>query len=145
MLSAPLPHFVTLLDGLLAGIFIGSSMVEHAARVLGASFWIAYKQAKEAVFAPVMPVLFSLGLIVTAAAAPLQPEPWALAGATALMAVVLGITVRIHLPLNKRFQTWSPQSHPVTWDADRRRWRNWNLVRTALMCVAFLFVLTARA
>lgn len=81
-------------DGLLAGLFIGSSLVEHAAASLKPSPWIAYKHAKEAVFAPVMPAIFMTCLLSTFAAAILLPAHLLLALAAGLMSVVFAITQR---------------------------------------------------
>ena len=136
---------VLLTDGLLAGMFIGSSLVEHAARTMSAAPWIAYKHAKERVFAPVMPIVFNLALLITIAAAVLLPGHWLLAVAAVLLAVVLGVTVKIHLPLNKMFQSWSAEAHPVTWDAGRARWRNWNIGRAVLVVAAFGLVVAGAA
>ena len=141
--NAVMTPVVVVTDGLLAGLFIGSSMVEHAARTMSAGAWIAYKHAKERVFAPVMPVVFNLALLITAAAAVLLPGHWVLAAAVVLLAVVLGVTVKVHLPLNTMFQSWSAEAHPVTWDAGRARWRNWNVGRAVLVVTAFGLVVWA--
>ncbi|HEX7667717.1 MAG TPA: DUF1772 domain-containing protein [Polyangiaceae bacterium] len=140
-------HFVTLvtlLDGLLAGLFIGSSMVEHGARAFTPSVYIPYKHAKEAVFGPVMPVAFNLCLVLTAIAAFVTPSHLTFGVAAALMTLVMTITITIHLPLNKTFQSWSPDVYPVTWKEGRARWRNWNLVRAAFVIAAFGLVLVGQ-
>ncbi|WP_375397576.1 anthrone oxygenase family protein [uncultured Sphingomonas sp.] len=133
---------VVFVDGLLAGVFLGSCMVEHAARKLGAAAWIPYKQAKEAVFGPVMPIFFGIGLIVCVVAAVLTGRAAVIAAAL-LLVVVLAITAIVHLPLNKLFQTWSPTAFPADWDDSRRRWRDWNWVRGVLAVIAFGATLVA--
>lgn len=133
-------NLLVLLDGVLAGVFVGSSMVEHAARTLPAPDWIAYKQAKEAVFGPVMPVAFGVALVATTGGAALLTPHAALAAAVASLGIVLLVTITIHLPLNRRFQTWDSSDYAVTWDEDRRRWRQWNVCRAALAVAAFALV-----
>ena len=135
---------LTFIDGLLAGMFIGSSLVEHAAASLTPSTWVAYKHAKEAVFAPVMPAVFITCLIATAAAAVVLPAHFPLSVAVGLMALTFAITATVHLPLNATFQTWTSTDYPVTWDAGRARWRHWNIIRTILVIIAYGLVLAAR-
>jgi uncharacterized membrane protein len=134
-----------LLAGVLAGVFLCSAMVEHAERTLGAAEWIAYKQAKERLFGPVMPAFFGLTLVAAVLVALFfQPMPasW---GVVALLVAALLVTVIVHLPLNRVFQGWTVASHPADWDDARRRWRNWNWLRCILAVGAFaLTVLAAR-
>ena len=128
---------VVLLNGLLAGTFLGSSLVEHSARVLNGPDWLAYKQAKEAVFGPVMPVFFVIVFISSLLIAVLGPQKQAFGITSALLFVALVITVVVHLPLNKQFQGWSTGCLPSGWDRARRRWRNWNWARSACAIAAF--------
>lgn len=123
------------LDAVLAGMFVCASMMEHATRVLNGPQWIAYKQAKEAVFGPAMPVVFGAVLVVAVVAAAVI-RAGGLVVSAALLGVVLVITVLVHVPLNRIFQSWSDQACPSDWDRKRRRWRNWNLARSALSLVA---------
>lgn len=133
-----------LLEGVLSGVFLCSALVEHAERTLDAPAWIAYKQAKERVFGPVMPVFFGVTLassILGAALPPLRVGPIAV---VLLLAAALAITVSVHLPLNKVFQSWSSMSFSPQWKDDRRRWRDWNWARCALALGAFGVALTVR-
>lgn len=142
-LTRPAESGIILIDGLLAGLFIGSSLVEHAARLLAPSPWIAYKHVKEIVFAPIMPPVFLTCLASTATAAVFLPAHLLLSGAAALMALAFVITATVHLPLNAMFQSWTPTEYPVTWDTSRARWRNWNWTRTLLVVCAYGIVLAA--
>ena len=126
----------TLVDGLMAGMFVASCMMEHAARNLPAQHWIPYNRAKDSVYGPVMPVLFSTTLLVSLAAALLTFVVSQFI-ATALLLIAGVITTSIHLPLNKRFQTWSCSHHPDDWADARRRWRDWNYVRGMFAVSAF--------
>ena len=127
-------------EGVNAGIFLGSCLIEQAARTLSSSDWLAYKQAKERVFGPVMPAYFGLTLILSIIATVLSDAAVNHALSTLLLTGALIITVAVHLPLNTRFERWQPTTMPGDWDKDRTRWRNWNWVRGLLALMAFTFV-----
>jgi uncharacterized membrane protein len=143
MLDAAATSLSTLFTGLLAGVFLCSGMVEHSARRLGAENWIGYKQSKERLFGPVMPVFFGVGLLVSVAAAFLAHAHLPFALASFLLAAVLAVTVAVHVPLNRRIQGWSAQQAPEDWNAARRRWRDWNVLRCVLAVAAFCLVAAA--
>lgn len=126
-----------LLDGLLAGVFVASAMVEHAVRNTRGPFWLEYKQAKEIVFGAVMPPFMLAAIVATLIAAIVGPGHVRFAIATGVLVAALALTVVVHLPLNKAFMTWSPADPPAEWTAARARWRTWNWVRTAMVIVAF--------
>ena len=135
-----LTHIAFLLCGLLAGTFLGSTMVEHAARVLTGPQWIAYKQAKEVTFGAVMPGFLAVTMLALVAASVVAASPaatWAFGVAVALLAVALAITVVVHLPINRFIQSADPAAVAAEWDEQRRRWRQWNLARCALAVLAF--------
>jgi len=138
-----LSHYVLMAaqfaSAVLAGMFIGVSMVEHAMRTLPAPDWIAYKQAKERVFGRAMPRIFGAILLLCLATAATWRELETVIAAVLLL-IVLAITVVVHLPLNRRFQDWGSTSYPVNWDADRRRWRDWNMLRALLVVGACLLI-----
>ena len=129
------------LCAMLAGLFLGSALVEHAMRTLGAAEWIAYKQAKERVFGPVMPPLFGIGLLSAVAAAVISRASPA---AAIVLLAVLAITAIVHLPLNARIMAYAPAEPPAGWSAVRGRWRRWNWVRTGLAIAAALLMVMAR-
>jgi uncharacterized membrane protein len=130
-------------NGLLAGLFLGSCMVEHAMRDLGAGNWIAYKQAKERVYGPIMPAFFMGDLALTIVTAIVAPAHWTVGLATILLASSMAITMAVHLPLNRAFGSWSNDAVPITWMALRRRWRDWNWVRSIPVFVAFGLIISA--
>lgn len=90
-----------------------------------------------------MPPFFGLALIVTIAAAIVARGGLASWGAVVLLGITLAITVIVHLPLNKRIQSWSPASPDVDWMIVRQRWRRWNWVRCGLAVLAFALVVSA--
>ncbi len=126
----------TLMDGLMAGMFVASCMMEHAAQNLSAQHWIPYHRAKGTVYGPVMPVLFSTTLLVSLVAALLTLRVSRFI-ATALLLIAGVIMTSVHLPLNKQFQAWSCSQHPDDWADRRRRWRDWNYVRCVFAVSAF--------
>lgn len=128
------------LDVALFGLFLASSLVEHAMRNLPQSTWLPYKQAKERVFGPIMPALFGAGLLLSLVAAFVAREHLRFGVAAAFMVATLVITVAIHLPLNRRFQSWDRHSTPAEWSDLRSRWRNWNWLRTVLVGAAAIIV-----
>lgn len=137
-------HFLAatlFIDGLLAGVFVCSAMVEHAMRTLDAPHWIAYVQAKEKVFGPVMPIFFGIGLVTTIVDAAVSWPHMGLAIAAVALGGAGAITGAVNLPLNALFKTWSATEHPADWAIARTRWRRWTLARTALAVVAFAAVL----
>lgn len=123
-------------DGILAGLFLCSGMVEHAARTLGAQAWLAYKQAKEVVFAKVMPPVSLVAVILTGAGMYAKASVvWGVA--FACIVVALAITAIVHLPLNRQFDAWTAQSMPARWVDQRDKWRRWNWIRIAFAVAAF--------
>ncbi len=125
------------LEGLLAGTFVGSMMLEQAAGRLDVSDWISYNQAKDAAYGLAMPIFFALTLLASIVAAIFGAGHRNLMMAAMALGVAGVITVRIHLPLNAAFKTWSRQHHPADSDAIRTRWRRWNIARGALAVLAF--------
>lgn len=125
------------LDGLLAGVFLASAMVEHGMRKAGGPVWLEYKQAKEVVFGSVMPSFMLATILASLLGAIAGPGHARFAVTTALLVAALALTVVVHLPLNKAFTTWPTNDPPAAWPKARRRWQTWNWVRTALVVAAF--------
>ncbi|WP_155947885.1 DUF1772 domain-containing protein [Rhizobium sp. 2MFCol3.1] len=140
----PFPACVEFLTGILAGVFVGSAMMEHAARKMDATAWISYNQAKDAVYGPVMPVFFGVTLVVVLVGAVLSGGQVEQVCAALSLFFAGVITGRIHLPLNKVFAGWSASAHPHGWSAPRHRWRAWNLVRTTFAIIAFALTIVGR-
>lgn len=90
------------MDGLIAGTFFCSALVEHAERNLHAAEWIAYKQAKETVFGALMPLLFGITIFLAVSNAWLHGFSLLLTPGAASLVLALIITGAVHLPLNKK-------------------------------------------
>ena len=125
------------LEGLLAGTFVGSMMLEQAAGRLELADWIPYSQTKEAAYGSAMPTFFAATLLASILAAIFGAEHRTLTLAALALGLAGVITVRIHLPLNAAFKTWSRQHHPADADDLRTRWRRWNVARGVLAIAAF--------
>jgi uncharacterized membrane protein len=131
------------LQGTNAGIHLGSTMMEHAARRLPADHWLAYTKAKGRVYGPWMPFIFGGTLVISIAALLILGLRPGLVGAAAALLVAGVITKVINLPLNARFDAWQPTHLPGDWDALRTKWQNWTVVRTALALIAFAATILA--
>ncbi|WP_320065176.1 DUF1772 domain-containing protein [Micromonospora sp. RTGN7] len=75
-----------------------------------------------------------------------EPAARALFGtAGVLLLVVMAISVVKNVPINRYVMSLDPAAEPADWARvdPRTRWRNWNLVRTALAVLAFATNLAA--
>jgi uncharacterized membrane protein len=95
-------------------------------------------------FDPFMPISFCIGLIadlILASSGASTAGAKALTGtAGALLIVALAVSLTKNVPINKWVGRLDPGSLPENFELidPRTRWRNWNLVRTALAVVALL-------
>jgi len=97
---------------------------------------------------PLMPILNGGALVLagfSAVAAGPGPARPALALAATLLAAVMAISITRNVPVNRLVSGLDAQREPADWARldPRRRWRNWNLVRTALAVAAFATNMTA--
>ena len=136
--GSPILAYATLVvDGLVSGIFIGSALVEHAARVLPFGHWTAYRQAKERVFGAVMPPLMVVAIALPGVAALTSSNGLLYAAAVALLLAALLVTVAVHLPLNRQVMGYAVEAPPADWVAVRQRWQRGNWVRTMFAIAGF--------
>jgi uncharacterized membrane protein len=92
-------------------------------------------------FDPFMPISMCTALVCDAIAAFVAPAGAGRAlFATASLALVAAMVVSMtgNVPINRWISTVDPQRLPADWERldPRVRWRNWNLVRTALAVAA---------
>jgi uncharacterized membrane protein len=94
-------------------------------------------------FDPFMPIALMTGLgadVALTATAP-NAAARALAGTAAvLLLAAVAVSVTKNVPINRWVSRLDPQSPPANWATvdPRLRWRNWNLVRTALAVLALV-------
>jgi uncharacterized membrane protein len=60
------------------------------------------------------------------------------AAAAALLFAVSAVSHLANVPINRSVKTLPPGPVPADWDDPRRRWRNWNLLRTSCALAALL-------
>ncbi|WP_230688820.1 anthrone oxygenase family protein [Micromonospora sp. WMMD558] len=99
---------------------------------------------------PLMPALNAAACVLDLVLVATVDDPTgrALFGtAGALLVVVMAISVVKNVPINRYVMSLDPQRPPADWArADPRvRWRNWNLLRTALAVLAFVVNVSAVA
>jgi hypothetical protein len=140
-------HFVAALavcvDGILAGVFVGSGLVEQSAKVLNGETWIRYKQAKERVYGRAGPILLLAALLLSILAVVAQGERAPFAAVILSLLGVLAVTGMVHVPLNRAIDAASPEAPPPGWADIRFRWRRWHWLRTALALAAFVLAIVA--
>jgi hypothetical protein len=140
-------HFVAAVavcvDGILAGVFLGSGLVEQSAKALNGKTWIRYKQAKERVYGRAGPILLLGAILLSILAMVGRGERAPFAVAILSLLGVLAVTGVVHVPLNRAIDTASPEAPPSGWADIRTRWRRWHWLRTALTVVAFVLAIVA--
>ena len=132
-----------LANGLAAGVMVGTAIgTAPLALALPYDRYVRLIQYMWPRYDPFMPITNGLALAGCAALAVLAPEPAArpaFGAAAALLIVLMVISVVKNVPINKYVMSLDPQRPPDDWERrdPRVRWRNWNLLRTALAVVAF--------
>lgn len=139
----------TLTTGLTAGLLYGfaHTVMPGLARVDDRTFVAAFQSVDRVIVNPWFLVGYLGGPVFTLLAVPahLGPEhraslPW-LATALALHLLVLGVTARVHLPLNRALHNTPPDSSAADLATARGRfegrWTRWNVFRTVAAVAAF--------
>lgn len=94
----------------------------------------------------VMPVWYIFSLTLTVA---LTVMLWGSGGATAALAasvllmVSVVMSVALLVPINNQSKHWTPESHPVDWREQRRRWERLHYTRVAVVVAAFVLIAIA--
>ncbi|MBO0866936.1 MAG: DUF1772 domain-containing protein [Micromonosporaceae bacterium] len=141
-LTHPVAVLASLVNGVAAGIML-STVLGIAPMFLA----LPYRQYVQTVqflwhrYDPVMPFANGTTLVLDVLLAVLVPAPvrFVFAAAAAAQATVMGISVTRNVPVNRYVYGLDPQREPVDWPArdPRRRWRNWNALRTSFALAAF--------
>ena len=137
-----LSTLVLLLSGWLAGAESASwALLQPVVARLDDTPQIRMQQGMLRTFGRVMPILLPLTsvlIVVTAVVAPARAPRglWGVAAAAA--AVLIGFTLTVNVPINKRTLTWDAEHPPEGWRADRHRWHAYQGVRAVLLAVWFL-------
>jgi len=132
-----------LANGLAAGVMVGTAIgTAPLALALPYDRYVQLIQYMWPRYDPFMPITNGVALAACTALAALAPHGSArpLYGAGAvLLAVLMVISVAKNVPINKYVMSLDPRHQPADWARrdPRARWRNWNLLRTALAVSAF--------
>ncbi len=146
MTSISVASFIALLiTGLQAGIFAGNRLGTSIAlpRIPDSSF-IMFQQTIHRVYVKVMPVLQILAIFGSFLWVYLARGSWSgtrfilLLIAAIGSVVVLGITLSVNVPINKKLMTWDSSNPPAN---NREVWGPWesaNTVRAIVAVVVFV-------
>jgi hypothetical protein len=146
---ALLSAIVLLLTGWLAGAESASwALVQPVVARLDDTPQIKMQQGMLRTLGRVMPILLPLTsvlILVTAVVAPPGTPRllWIIAAVAAV--VMIGFTLTINVPINKRTLTWSAEYPPEGWREDRERWHRYQGVRALLLAIWFLCAVGAVA
>ncbi|WP_407442201.1 anthrone oxygenase family protein [Rhodococcus sp. (in: high G+C Gram-positive bacteria)] len=92
-----------------------------------------------------MPFWYVGSLVLTVATALLSPAAWAAWASAALLALSIGLSVAVLVPINNRSKNWTPETAPSDWREQVGRWDRYHLVRIALLVAAFALLAVAAA
>lgn len=125
---------------------MGSFAVHPAAATLGASPHVLLRQELIRRLSKYMPLLMLLPVITSVGAMVLcktsvfrVPDAIGLA----LSLATVGITVGVHVPLNRRLAGWLPVALPQDWQRYVNRWNVAHSARTTTAIAAFLCAIIA--
>jgi hypothetical protein len=136
MSSVALRYGVVLLAvvaiGLVAGILLGTGMSGFTAKSLPEPMWTKSFQLEDALFSKAMPplMLTTLAALLVSCFVMRGSARGLFVAVTVFMLVVLIVTVKGEVPLNKQIQTWVPGTAPANWADIRDRWLANHLIRT---------------
>jgi Domain of unknown function (DUF1772) len=148
--------FSSLHDGLyfanvaLAGVLLGKEtttffVITPAARKLAVPGQVALQQALAAPFRNIGPPIFNLVLLTGVALAATADSParyFALAGSVCILAMLV-VVFKVSVPINIWTERQTVDVDPDEWDARRRRWDRFQVVRLLLDVVALTCFLLA--
>jgi hypothetical protein len=87
-----------------------------------------------------MPLAAALLVVATATAPTAAMRNWCAAAAAAAGLVIVA-TLTLIAPINRRTETWDPDSPPPQWRVYRRRWYRFQGLRVFLLAMAFAFLI----
>lgn len=127
--------------GTVSGIYATGLIHDHRIRDLSATQYTAMHQMRDKTFRSVMPFV-GLGTLASLVVATLfglpAGVPTLLGALTVVMLMVdIALTIRLQLPLNKRIQSWTPETIPCDWAQVRDRWARQHNLRVAISMTAF--------
>ena len=132
-------------SGLIAGQMLAIGIANAADRAQPEADWTRRFQFENVVFTRTMPAALTVPLLGSAACSLFETGParaWFLV-TTALLAIVLAITMAGNVPINNQVAAWIPGAAPATWTRVRDRWLVLHTFRTMVGIVAFIAAVIA--
>jgi Domain of unknown function (DUF1772) len=128
------------ISGLLAGQMLAIGLANLANRVQPEAEWTRRFQVENGLFTKTMPVALMGPLLASVICCFLADGPGRalFIAATAMMSVVLAITLTANVPINNQVASWKVGAAPVTWARVRDRWLAFHWARTAIGLVSFV-------
>ncbi|GAA4968011.1 hypothetical protein [Kineococcus glutinatus] len=116
--------------------------------------YLAHQVPVDAVMRRLAPALSGLsaltGVAALVAGATRRPAPAGAAaggalrvGAVGAVAAAAALAVRVHVPINQRLRSWSPEREPPGWRLERARWERAHVLRRAAVAAALACALSA--
>jgi hypothetical protein len=127
-------------SGLIAGQMLAIGLANLADRGQPEAEWTRRFQFENALFTKTMPVALMVPLLASVICCFLADGSGRalFIGATAMMSVVLAITLTANVPINNQVASWKASAAPVTWTRVRDRWLVFHWARTAIGIVSFV-------
>jgi uncharacterized membrane protein len=127
-------------SGLIAGQMLAIGLANLANRGQQEAEWSRRFQFENALFAKTMPIAMMVPLLASVICCFLADGSGRalFIAATAMMSVVLAITLAINVPINNQIAAWRVGAAPVTWMHVRDLWLAFRWARTAIGIVSFV-------
>ena len=127
-------------SGLIAGQMLAIGLANLANRGQPEAEWTRRFQFENALFTKTMPIAMMaplLALLICCFLADGSGRALFIAS-TAMLSVVLAITMTVNVPINNQVASWKVGAAPVTWTQVRDRWLTFHWARTAFGIVSFV-------
>ncbi|OGU69440.1 MAG: hypothetical protein A2W30_08605 [Ignavibacteria bacterium RBG_16_36_9] len=143
-MTVEIVQFVALvLTALSMSVHFGTWLTERPIRrTQSGALFTEVHQGRDQVAARVMPILGNAAIIFLALGVFLAREiPAALTLSLAGFVLVLSdmiVTLIVNVPINRKVQSWKPDSPPDEWKGLRDRWEKFHSIRTLLIVLGFI-------
>lgn len=138
MLHAVVRAAAPVMNGIIAGIYVGNVLPEAGVRRLPAQEYVRYHQELDKEMARAMPVVGNAALAagIAAVVAGRNGRERTLAGAALVCGIAeVVLTITKNVPFNREVQTWDARNPPERWANLRDQWIEGHRVRTVLSLV----------